>query len=293
MEVSELLDELGIHYCRGGEHHHVNDGWYGLDCPFCSPGSGRFRMGIPVDSLRVCVCWVCGQKRSGEALALASGRSLPEVLDLMGVVSDRAVRKARPTGKYTPPPGVGKLLKCHREYLRSRGFDPKEIRRLWGVGGIGLQAELAWRLFIPIRTTVDKPVSWTTRSISDNTETPYLSAKPEQESTHLRDVLYGAERASHGIIITEGPLDAWAIGAGGTATLGVGYSPAQLRFMSEYAVRCVCFDAETDAQRRAATLCQVLQLFPGKTTNVTLESGKDASRASRRELNQLRRLFLR
>jgi hypothetical protein len=301
MTLEDLLAELGVPTAPSG-HHHVGDRWVGIDCPNCSPHSGRFRLGIPKDTKGGGNCWVCGPVRVPVALAETTGKPISRITalwrDYLGAIRDspHPGRENAPESRIERkntilPGGIGPLLRPHRDYLRSRGFKPGEIARLWGVRGIGIADRLPWRLFIPVREGTET-VSWTTRSISDKGGTPYLTARPEEEKVHIRDTLYGAENARHAVIVCEGPLDAWAVGPGGVATCGVGYSPAQVRLLSGYAVRVVVFDAEVDAQRRAASLVNLLQVFDGDTFLVTLETGKDASRAKKSEIRKLRRRFL-
>jgi len=80
-------------------------------------------------------------------------------------------------------------------------------------------------------------------------------------------------------VICEGPVDAWALGPGGVATCGVGYTAAQRAAASRYPVRVACFDSEPDAQQRAEVLCAELSVMPGQTMLWRLESGKDAATA--------------
>ena len=107
-----------------------------------------------------------------------------------------------------------------------------------------------------------------------------------------KSVLYGADHARHAVVVCEGPIDCWAIGPGAVATLGTAYTQAQALALARYPVRAVCYDAEPDAQRRAARLCQTLAAFDGTTVNVVLETGKDAAAASKAEVAELRKRYL-
>lgn len=298
MTISEVLEELGIDIAPPG-HHHVGEGWVGLDCPFCSPGTGAFRCGIPEDTKGSVNCWSCGPHRLWETLSEASGRPIREVAALCGgMVADRpAERILDARGRLVLPFDLGKLKKAHRNYLRDRHFDPKELVRLWGIQGIGpLGGVYAWRVFIPVRRGQDT-VSFTTRAICDDVELRYRTAKPSEEKISSRSLLYGSELARNAIVICEGPLDAWSIGPGAVATLGTGYSQTQLALMAAYPVRAVCFDAERDGQRRAKKLVRDLEAFDGDTYNIELDSGKDTneclkSSKGRREVRRIRKMFL-
>jgi DNA primase len=189
------------------------------------------------------------------------------------------------------PKGLGLLKTQHRRYLKNRKFNPKELEALWNLQGIGVAARLAWRLFIPI-TLDGQVVSWSTRSLSDDHEGRYITASPNEEAVDHKSLLYGEDLVrGNAIIIVEGPTDAWRIGPGSVATLGTGYSRAQVKRMTSYAVRAICFDSEPAAQRRAGRLADLLEPFPGETVVVELDA-EDPGKASPREVRLLRKAFL-
>jgi hypothetical protein len=194
-------------------------------------------------------------------------------------------------GKLVIPAGVGPMLPIHRKYLSlQRGLDPDEMDELWGVRGIGLAAEYAWRLWIPVYHH-GEIVSWTTRAIGTGSQR-YLHAPPSQESQPLKSVLYGGDLVRHAVVVCEGPIDAWTIGPGAVATCGLGYTRSQLLEISKFPIRVVCFDREPAAQKRAKRLARQLQVFPGETHVVELETGKDANECQRSEIMELRKRFL-
>lgn len=287
-DVESLVRDLGIPAAPEG-HHHKTPNRVQIDCPFCSPHSGKFRLGIHSFTLAV-NCWVCGSHRLWETLAQASGAAVRDVgAACVGLVRHEGVAEAPAAGKLALPGRVGPLLPVHRKYLRKRGYDPDAVAAEWGVGGIGMAVKLAWRLFIPVHLE-GRIVSWTTRSLS-KTGTRYSSAPPDKEEVPHKTLLYGGDKCGHAVIVCEGPLDAWKVGPGGIATFGVAYTPAQVIALSRFPVRYVCFDNEPDGRHAAAKLVEELLIFPGETYNVTLETGKDPSRASAAELEQLRRMI--
>ena len=75
------------------------------------------------------------------------------------------------------------------------------------------------------------------------------------------------------------------------ATLGLGYTQAQVNRMVNYKTRVICFDNEKKAQKRASKLCNDLSVYPGETFNVKL-SGKDAASSPIKEIKEVRRRCL-
>jgi len=288
MKFEDLLREHRIPVAPTG-HHHTRTGWLQLDCPFCSPKSGRWRLGYNVQG-RYVNCWTCGPHRLVETLVELIGVNPTQAFKLLGGIDFEKLRTTPQRSKLVLPPGVGPLQSPHKRYLQGRRFDIPYVVRVWGVQGIGLSSRLSWRVFIPIRLR-DETVSWTTRAVSDNVPKRYHSASPSEESLPHRELLYGEEYARHSIIIHEGPLDVWRTGPGAVATMGTAFTRAQVARMSKYPIRAVCFDSEPDAQKRARDLCRQLEVFDGQTFNVVLKA-KDAGSASDSEIKQLRGRFL-
>ncbi len=289
MNLVEVLDELHIPHASADESHHVTSAWYGIDCPSCSPNSGRYKLGINANGYAS--CWSCGRLKLTDVLIELSGEPYHIIRKLLdGLPREHIRREERPRGKLVLPPCLGPLLKPHRQYLKGRGFDPDELQRLWGLQGIGLAPRLAWRVFLPIHHK-GEVVSWTTRAIVDDVERRYVNAKTEEEVISAKSVVMGLDYVRHAAVVVEGPMDAYRIGPGTVATMGVSYSQAQVRLLSKIPVRVIVFDSETKAQQRAKTLCNDLSAFPGKTVRIELDSA-DPGEASKREVRLLRKAYL-
>lgn len=292
MTFEEILSEHEIETAPEG-HHHSRNGWVQFDCPKCGKDTHKFHMGYSINS-GFCNCWNCGYANVIEVLVELTSLPYYKVKELLKDVQVGYTPQARSTGKLTIPKGVKSLdeLKQHRKYLRGRGYNWKKIAKIWGVQGIGFEKDFAWRLFIPIHH-YGEIVSWTTRTISHNPHiTRYLSASPKQEAMNHKELLYGEDYARHAIVICEGPFDAWRIGPGAVATLGVGYSEGQINRILRFPIRAICFDAQTAAQKRAKKLRDQLAGFKGETYVIELESGKDAGEASEGEILQIRKEIL-
>jgi len=288
MDLKQTLRDYGVQVADGGSHRHVREGWIGVDCPWCGKGTGKNHLGIELSTHR-CTCWKCGPHRLGDTLVALTGLPLPTVLGWKIKRGPTPHRLPQMVGTLEVPSGVGQLLRPHLAYLKKRGLDPQQIQDQWGVQAIGLSSYLQWRLFIPIHFEMEM-VSWTTRSIGDD-GTRYISAEPDKEQLHHRDLLYGEDCTGPSIVVVEGPIDVWAIGPGAVATMGLATTPAQVEKIARHPYRVICFDAETTAQKRAHRLARELQGFPGTTTVVELESGKDAGSADPQEVEELQKFL--
>lgn len=285
MTLPELLTDLDIPFRLPGQHHHVTTGWVGIDCPTCSPNSGRFRCGVHFTGR--CSCWTCGPQSFGRVLRELTGLPWAEIKRRLAEVTGEIPEEVYVPGKYKEPPRVGPLQPAHRKYLTSRGFDPDEIAEVWGVQGIGACHRLGWRLFIPVAVGT-RPGSWTTRAIGEAI-LRYVSARPDEERTPLKHTLYGADKATHTAIVVEGPIDAWRIGPGAVAIYGAQYTPCQVALLGRYCRRVICLDR--DAQGAARRLAAELSVLPGQTLIAEL-SGKDPDSSPQDEILELRKKFL-
>jgi hypothetical protein len=289
MNIIELLDEYHIPHREEG-HEHCRPGWVQIECPFCSPDSGRFRLGINIQHV-YSNCWTCGSKPIQSVLKTILGVRWDEAKKLLaGIKPERMEERIVHTGRYTEPDGVGDLLRPHKNYLRGRGFDCGELERLWHIRGIGIATRLSWRIFIPILHH-GKPVSWTTRKIAGDGERKYLSASPSEEAIEHKHLLYGEDYCRHAIVVVEGPIDVWGIGPGAVATFGLSITNEQVSRIASYPVRAICLDNEPEAQDVARTLAGHLSCLPGETYNIVLDS-KDPGEAKQKEIQRIRREIL-
>lgn len=292
MEIEDFFKQYNVDFRGVGEHHHVTVGWINVDCPDCSPRSGKFRLGWN-QRYRYFNCWLCGKLPTKETLAELSALSVREVNKLFKDIEADLTDPIRvKRGKLVYPAGIGPLFTPHKDYLRERGFSPGEIESKWHVKGIGHMSPYhAWSIWIPIEADGDI-VSWTLRYIGEHSKR-YHTAEPHQEKVFHKEVLYGEHHCKHSCIVVEGPTDAWKIGPGAVATLGVKYTRAQMLAISRFPKKYVCFDSSKDAQRIANGLCAELSALDKEgyeTHNIQLDS-EDPGSASNREIAQLRRLL--
>jgi hypothetical protein len=284
--IKEVLQLLNVDFKTSG-HKDVRTNYIGLHCPYCNRKE-KYYLGINLSN-GICTCWYCGPHSIADALSNITNRSKSEIYDLLRGIGWSKV-KTKPRGCLKIPQGVGSLSLAHRIYLQRRGFDPDTLTDLWGIRGIGISSRLSWRIWIPV-TFQGEVVSWTTRSIGEN-EPRYVSAGPNEESIALKTLLYGSDYCYNSVIVVEGPIDVWAIGYGAVATCGTSFTKEQINTIGNYPVRAICFDNEPNAQIRARRLASELQLLPGDTHIIELESGKDAASANKDELEEIRKTFL-
>ena len=285
MQFEEFCAMYGVSYRTSGKH--CTHGRVNVDCPNCGDVN-QFHLGWHV-SRTYFHCWKCGKRPIVDTLMRLARISRAEASNIANALERKLDLGAiEHTGEYAEPWGVGELLPVHRAYLRSRGMTDADIK-MWGLRGIGMAPKLDWRIFVPI-TYRREPVSWTTRALSPDVQPRYISDASEQEAIPHKTILFGADLATHTIVICEGPFDAMRIGAGAVATCGTSYTQAQMTHMLRFPVRAVCLDAEPAAQKRAQALVDALAAFDGETSNIILDSG-DPGEASIADVNCIRKHF--
>lgn len=289
MKFKDILSEYNIPIGPFG-HYHVREGWVQIDCPYCSPDSQGWYLGYSIEG-NFLNCWRCGNHPLIGTVMMLTNLPYHEVKKLLDDLEVDHFEKHKPLGKLVVPKGIGELHLCHKQYLHGRGFNWKEIERVWKIQGIGIASRLSWRIWIPIHYC-GEIVSWTTRCISANPRlTRYVTASIDEESIPHKQLLYGEDFARHAIIVVEGIPDVWKIGQGAVATFSTGYSIQQLERIAKYPTRAVCFDNELEAQRRAKKLVNDLAVFPGDTYNVVLDA-KDPAEETEKNIKRLRKEIL-
>ena len=284
MNILDLLNSNNIPHKQHGEHHHTTNGWIQIDCPYCSPNSSQWRLGINIHH-HGANCWVCGPKYLLHALTECGINSRDiSTLEVKRLGKTELVEQKR---ELIYPKAVCPMAHPHKEYIRSRGLNPLEIQKLWSVSGLGMNPQWPWSVFVPIHHH-GKVVSWMLRSIGEAGKR-YHFAKKEESLMDVNQILYGEDYVRDTIIVVEGVFDVWKIGPGACALFGNSFTDAQVYRIRKYPKRIICLDR--DAQYRAGNLCDLLSVFPGETMNVVLETGKDACEASPKELSQLRSML--
>lgn len=282
MEFEELLDSRRVEYANHGEHHHTRSGWIQLKhCPGC--GSDNFHLGFNL-ARRYFVCWKCGGKKTVKTL-YDIGLQAQDVKEFFSGV-EIYQHTEKPQGKLVEPKRRDALGKAHKEYLRFRKYDPKEIESLWEIEGIGLDSRLPWRLYIPV-VQQGKRVSWTTRAIGDVSQR-YISASEAEEAIPHKHCLYGIDYVGLSVVVVEGPTDVWRVGPGAVGLFGTAFTTAQVKLLGRFPYRYLLFDNSSIAQRQAQNLALSLSCFPGKTMRMVCDA-KDPGEMSPQDVKTLRK----
>lgn len=255
-------------------HHHTHQGWIQTHCPFCASGLHGWHLGFSLER-GTFHCWRCGGHSVWDVLRaiLRTSRKdlIAQALEKYGDgarVKPKAPKARRKT--LTPIPGVGPLKPQHERYLCQRKFDPAALVKEWGLMGTShLSGAWNWRVVFPIHNREGHPVAFCGRAIQKEVKPKYKMMDDDDILMDPRALLYGIEKVEKHVLVVEGPADAWRMGPGAVATLGIDWKLEQALLLRDVPNRFIMFDPEPQAQRRARQLAEWLGVFPGVTEVIT------------------------
>lgn len=235
----------------------------------CSDGQRGYHLGFNVTRGNM-NCWRCGPIKLLDGIQGILRCSREKALEALRTYSDGKRTRAAPARirrrEVIPPPGLGPLLGVHRKYLKGRGITLGAAED-WGLQGTRhLSGLWSWRVCGPIKNEAGDIVCWLGRSIVTDAKPKYRLTDNDKCAEDPKTFLYGIEKVSgDSVIIVEGPADAWNVGPGAVALLGIDWKQEQANKLRRFQRRYVMFDPEPKAQARAQELAEWLSLFPGVT----------------------------
>lgn len=267
IDVEGLLDHYGIEFKTSGKN--VGQNWIGVCCPYC--GEERFHCGINMDT-KVTSCFVCGE----------SGTLLKLISTLLKCPWQEAKEFLKPFGGhyskfYEPqyakevifPTRISDLTKVGTSYLKSRGFNPKELINKYFLKETGMLSKLVvdnkvWdfknRIIIPIIMN-RQIVSYTARDWTNVSSTRYKNAPTEAGLIPIAECIYNIDNTKKSVIIVEGPTDVWKMGDGCISILGVKYTTAQVQQLVQKKFRKIVILFDENAEKPALQLATTLNPF--------------------------------
>jgi len=281
-DVIAYLEDKGIEIVYSGKNVSSSGGWIGIQCPFCGDNSSHG--GINLIS-KAYSCFRCG-----------GGTEKRSVLDLIQMLESCSKSKAwEITRKYQNldsfheekeiiraskiemPSGVSKEFPdVHIEYLKKRGFDPKQVIDKYDLYAGKYTGFFKHRIVIPVYLN-DQMVTLVGRDISGLADEPYKAWPSEQSKLSTKETLYNIDSIRKNVIIVEGILDVWRIGDGAVATFGTKFTPKQLMLLKGIEKAFVMYDAEAqkEAHKLAASLyglvgcIEIMELSHGDPCDLT------------------------
>ncbi|MFA5377436.1 MAG: hypothetical protein WC455_16915 [Dehalococcoidia bacterium] len=279
LDLEWLLTDAGI---QADLLPSTNGMWQNLPCPFC--GGSKRHLGCPTNGGNF-FCFRCGSHPEGEAVAALLGVSLTEARRLCrehraseGHRKDlsagpRAARVPRISTLETRLPyGTGPMADRHRTYLRSRNFNPDQLKRDWGLLGTGNLGPFAHRIIIPIVSHITNTLCcYQGRDITNKSSMRYKSCPDALAAVPIKNCVYGIDKVEGDlVVVTEGAAKVWRLGTPAVCTFGATVTDAQVLLLRRFRRRVVLFDGDDTGRAQAQMLAARLSLFPGVTEVVEL-----------------------
>ena len=271
-----LFEDNGIDYAVDGKH--TRQGWIQIHCPFCTHDHS-FHLGIHGDG-KGANCWKCHRKSVWEIME----KILPKQPNFYFAEYPRlrefSISRTTylQTRKELKTPRLQKgLSKLARGYLKKRGFkNINSLKNDFDLCSISPYNQMGARIYIPIFGANKQAIAYTMRYVGNRKGAPrYLNCPKGEQVASKTSILYG-EHLIKGdtVIVVEGPCDVWKLRGYAVATLGVGFSEAQLCQLSVYNRVIVLFDADKPGQVAGASLAEELSVLGvPKVERWVLESG--------------------
>jgi len=294
IKIVELLEDYNIEHTEN--HHHCTPGWVNIHCPFCA-GSQNFHLGIHKQS-GACHCWRCGGHSLidtlSTVLSISKGKTAQIIKNYSEIdytVHVKELQKPDFNKDVILPKDLKPLTQRHKDYLKSRGFDPGYLSRYFGLQSIGLDATYGYRIFIPIIYN-GKLVSFTSRTINPDKKPRYLTCAKANEVIHHKYILYNLDNipSKDSILVVEGPADVWRMGMA-VATFGITYTLPQVMLLSQFKNVFIMYDDEPVAYNQAKRLSYEIQLLGNNNVYILSDYSGDPGDLDKKHIEEVKSLI--
>lgn len=285
LDIQSLLGDIGVNYYTSGKN--VSDGWTSIACPACGDRSNHGA--FSPDGLAYS-CFRCG-KHSVKSI-ISKFTSWEESAQLLKQYSSALffheyTTRERASKVEWPPEGDVKMPSLHAQYLHERGYDPKQLRDLYGIRCCYQHGPMKYRIVIPVYVN-GVIVSYVGRDVTGKAPLKYKNLSEKNSILPVKETVFNLDSTHETAIICEGPFDAMRFGVHGVCVWGLQYTVAQTRALANRLKRCIiCFDNEHIAKQKAYELGEALAL-QGVVVDILSIDTKDPGELSQDEANEIK-----
>ena len=273
LDIRTLLGDLGVPYWTSGKN--VSEGWSSVTCPMCGDRSNHGAFSPEGDAYS---CFRCGKHSVRKIISNFSSWNEAGILIQEYTSSLSFYEKAereRSSIVEWPPSCAVSMPSVHSEYLYKRGYDPKQLRELYGVESCYQTGDFKYRLVIPVYLD-GKVVTYIGRDITGKASLPYKNLAERKSILPAKECVYNIDNIHETAIICEGVFDAWRFGAHGVATFGLQFTNAQTNALAKRLKRAfIVFDADVQAQAKGHELGGILAFQGVDVEVVSVSDYKD------------------
>lgn len=273
-DLQSIFSALDVRFWSSGKN--CSPGWVNIQCIFCSDHSNHLGVSLETGTFH---CWKCDSVGSlPELIYEISNMEKGQIYRFLAEHRSEGERKI--TSPTTPRVGLStpscfhRLQKVHKDYLRSRGFDPKEIVEKYRVRAIHFAGKYKYRLLVPIVFNGEE-VNFTAMDITGESDRKYIHCPNDQALLDMKSVLYNFDTVKDRVIVCEGVTDVWRMGDGAVATMGTQFTERQLKLLTErVGIAFVLYDS--DATKKGERLAYQLSGIINRVENIILPKGDPA-----------------
>jgi len=264
-DVLSYLESRSVEHWTSGKN--VAEGWVNIRCFYCDDSSNHLGINLATGFHS---CWRCGRKGGPARLIVAiehcGYKKAYHILKSFEGQGSQVYYKPQticpPESFALPSTTIDTLPSAHRAYLISRGFDPDQLQKEYGIKATLNIGRYRHRIIIPIYFEGEL-VNFVARDITGNFDQRYLMPPTHSVLMRRDQVLYDIDRSGESIAIVEGVFDAWRIGKGAIATFGTRFTDEQCNILYRKKVQraFIIFDhdaALTQGQQMAEKLSHII-----------------------------------
>lgn len=258
LNIIQLYNDYNIDYTTYGKN--TTEGWVNTTCvnPFCNDFSNH--LGYNIES-NYFYCWKCGYHSTYQILSWLLPNENVDHLMFQYSVRGLILSNLKKSEQYKKPDSIKlpgkKLLRRHRQYLRSRNFDPDYLIEKYRILGTDYFGDYKNRIIVPIYFK-EQLVGYQGRDITGK-YARYKHCKKEDMVVNMHDILYNYDECKDNwVIVTEGIFKVWRLGKNVVATFGKNYSSSQVNLLNKFKTVFVFFDPDIPGQKEAKKLVKDL-----------------------------------
>lgn len=284
VDYEAICKQLDIPYWTSGKNN--VEGCLTIHCPCCpddDPDPSRHGNLNPADGSYS--CWRCKGSHPSVVIARAAHISVQAASELIRKYTTGVASVKREEVKMADSitlPGSFTPLDIHRNYLEGRGFDVGELKFYHGIKFTGMMEKwegMNWqfRVIIPVFDRRNNLVSFQGRDVTGKQDR-YLFPPKEKQVRDCKTLLYGAELCGKkdSLLVVEGVMDAWKLGAGAVCTFGSSVTQEQVLEMSHWRRVFLAFDNEPAAVQHARDVAKQLSSLGTEAFLVNTDFGLDS-----------------
>lgn len=267
VDFEAICKQLDIPYWTSGKNN--APGCITIHCPCCPPDNpdpSRHGNLNPEDGSYA--CWRCKGSHPAVVIARAGRCSVQAASDLIRKYTTGVVKPKREVVQMASSitlPGSHTPQEMHTKYLEGRGFNVEELEFYHGIRYTGMMekwngVDWGWRVIIPVFDRRNNLVSFQGRALFKQQDPRYLFPPKERQIRDCKTLLYGAELCGNNkdLLVVEGVMDAWKLGAGAVCTFGSSVTDAQVLEMANWRRVFIAFDNEPAAIEHARDVAKQL-----------------------------------